>query len=452
MSLRRRSMAVLWLTVAVFGALFALQPTTAQDAAPDCVGTGSGNYAVPADNPLQDGEGGACDEIWSYGWRNPWRFSFDRTTGDMWIGDVGQGGFEEINWESADSAGGENYGWRCYEGNADYNQSLCGEGAFVFPVLAAPHSEGHCSMIGGFVYRGADYPDLAGQYVATDYCSGWLWLIAPDGNDGWMTETFTDTAIAGFGSYTFGEDAAGEIYLTRGDKVYQLIDSDPGNGELDPDFTEIASGFTRPVGLASTPADAGTLYVVEQSGMIKTLDLTTGEIGSSVYLDIEGRVRDTGNEQGLLGLAFDPEFATNGFLYVNYTHRTQGTRISRFIDAPGEALAPDPTSEDVLLTVPQPFGNHNAGDLKFGPDGMLYVPLGDGGSGGDPDNHAQDTTDLLGAVARIDVSVEPTSIPMSGIESVTGRSWWLFGTALLLTGVAGSLFWIGQKYQAGRSR
>ena len=109
-------------------------------------------YAIPADNPFVGNEN-VRDEIWAIGVRNPWRFSFDRETGDMWMGDVGQNAFEEINFQPADSPGGENYGWRCYEADSPYNLSGC-TGDYVFPAYAIPHTTGVCSITGGFVYRG----------------------------------------------------------------------------------------------------------------------------------------------------------------------------------------------------------------------------------------------------------------------------------------------------------
>jgi glucose/arabinose dehydrogenase len=180
---------------------------------PDCVGAGGGGYTVPATNPLVDGVGvGGCDEIWALGLRNPWRSSVDRATGDVWIADVGQNDWEEVNRQPAGSAGGDNYGWRCYEGNHDYDLSGCGPvGDYTFPLFEYSHASG-CTVIGGYVYRGAQYPAMAGRYLLADYCSGNFWDLAPDGNN-WVATPHTNLAMFGFVS--FGEDADGELYVAN---------------------------------------------------------------------------------------------------------------------------------------------------------------------------------------------------------------------------------------------
>lgn len=196
----------------------------AAGSAPDCVGEGTGNYTVPADNPLVDGMGGACDEIWSVGFRNPWRSSFDRQTGDFWIGDVGQGSWEEIDLEPNGSSGGLNYGWRCYEGNHPFNTTGCGNmSQYTFPIFEYSQSSGgHCSVIGGYVYRGGQYPAMVGHYLLTDYCSGTFWDLIPDGDGGWAATEHTN--LQGFGYVAFGEDVNGELYVVNinDDTVYRL--------------------------------------------------------------------------------------------------------------------------------------------------------------------------------------------------------------------------------------
>ncbi|HEC60847.1 MAG TPA: glucose dehydrogenase, partial [bacterium] len=138
---------------------------------PECQGLGSGNYTIPSSNPLIDVPGEACDEIWATGLRNPWRFSFDTLTGDLYIGDVGQNDWEEIDFQPASSNGNENYGWRCYEGNHPYNTSGCGPPSnYTFPIFEFNLSGNNCSVIGGYVYRGSQYPAMYGHYLLTDYC------------------------------------------------------------------------------------------------------------------------------------------------------------------------------------------------------------------------------------------------------------------------------------------
>lgn len=161
--------------------------------------------------------------------------------------------------------------------------------------------------------------------------------------------------------------------------------------------------FTRPVDVQH--AGDERIFVVEQRGVISVVSGGSQEPEKSVFLDIESQVRDQGNEEGLLGLAFHPDFASNGYFYVNYT--TSGpnrTVISRFQVTGSNPNQADAGSELVLLEIGQPFGNHNGGQVVFGPDGFLYIGTGDGGSGGDPQNNSQDLTNLLGAILRIDVN------------------------------------------------
>jgi glucose/arabinose dehydrogenase len=174
-----------------------------------------GRYSIPADNPFADGDGGA-PEIWHVGMRNPWRMSFDRATGDLWIGDVGQGSWEEVDVARAD-AGSLNFGWNRVEGFECFSSDPCDDPAFVAPVTAYGHDLG-CSVIGGAVYRGTSQPLLAGGYVYSDYCGGNLWVLDPT-QDGPLDGTLT--AETGRQISAIGEDEAGELYAT-----------DFGSGEL----------------------------------------------------------------------------------------------------------------------------------------------------------------------------------------------------------------------------
>lgn len=162
-----------------------------------------------------------------------------------------------------------------------------------------------------------------------------------------------------------------------------------------------ASGFNSPVGIKHGGDDR--LFVVEQAGVIKILN-ADGSINSTPYLDINDRVINTGNERGLLGLAFHPNYASNGYVFVNYNDNSGNTVISRFVANPGDDSTVDPNTEAVFLTFSQPYSNHNGGDLAFGDDGYLYIATGDGGSGGDPENRSQDLTTFLGKMLRINVN------------------------------------------------
>ena len=170
-------------------------------------------YAIPTDNPFV-GNVDVLDEIWAIGLRNPWRYSFDRTTGDRWIGDVGQGAREEINMQPESSTGGENYGWRCYEGFNTFNTSGCDDAsAYDDPVVDYNHSASSCSVTGGYVYRGAEYASLQGIYIYADYCSGRIWTLTSDGTGGYTNNL--SASYSGYDISSFGEDTQGEMYLSR---------------------------------------------------------------------------------------------------------------------------------------------------------------------------------------------------------------------------------------------
>lgn len=164
-------------------------------------------YTVPPDNPFVD-DPDARDEIWAYGLRNPWRFSFDRLTGDLYIGDVGQMEYEEINFQPANSPGGQNYGWYLTEGMHPYRAETIPEG-ITMPVAEYPHMVG-CSVTGGFVYRGEALPELQGVYFFGDYCNGRMWSLFRDANDRWRVQPFMETGTT---ISSFGEDENGELLL-----------------------------------------------------------------------------------------------------------------------------------------------------------------------------------------------------------------------------------------------
>lgn len=171
-------------------------------------------YASPSSNPFV-GQANVRPEIWSYGLRNPWKFSFDRQTGDLWIADVGQNLWEEVNKRPATSTGGENYGWRCYEGNVAYNTAGCAaQSTMVAPVQVYSHAAptSFCSITGGTVYRGNKFPALQGIYFFTDYCDGDIYGITGNDANGYTSTNFGP----GGGAITaIQEDAAGELYIVR---------------------------------------------------------------------------------------------------------------------------------------------------------------------------------------------------------------------------------------------
>ena len=166
-------------------------------------------FTIPANNPFATANPvDTLRSIWASGLRNPYRFSFDALTGDVWIGDVGQGAQEEVDFVPAGVNNGPNFGWRCYEGTAAYNTLGCSPMAnYVPPIHQHLHSDGSCSLIGGFVYRGGSYPSLYGKYIYTDYCHGRIHALQPNGLGGWTPTILM--ASGSFGLSGFGEDASG---------------------------------------------------------------------------------------------------------------------------------------------------------------------------------------------------------------------------------------------------
>ena len=216
------------------------------------INVNSGAYSIPENNPYGD-------EIWSIGLRNPWKFSFDGLNGDLWIADVGQNEFEEINMVQNNPAN-INYGWRCYEGNEPYNLSGCPDEGLTFPVSTYSHynsGDFKCSITGGYVYRGNQISGLNGVYFFADYCSGEIGLLSKNDNDQWdMSLTFPNIN----GSWvSFGEDINGELYIASiNGGIYKIIDAALSNNEINSntlnyfpnpfqDYIQINSG--RPINI-----------------------------------------------------------------------------------------------------------------------------------------------------------------------------------------------------------
>ncbi len=202
-------------------------------------------YNIPPDNPFVDNPK-AAQEIWAIGLRNVWRFSFDRETGDLYMGDVGQNKWEEINFQPAESKGGENYGWRIMEANHCYNpEKDCDESGLVMPILEYPNDANYmrvltgmdepevdgCSVTGGYVYRGSAIPDYSGTYFFADYCSGNIWTFdVKNGKPNHFSNRTEEIALGGgdFSTYisSFGEDENGELLVVDyNGEVYRIIPS-----------------------------------------------------------------------------------------------------------------------------------------------------------------------------------------------------------------------------------
>ena len=189
-------------------------------------------YAIPNTNPYV-GNANSKPEIWAYGLRNPWRISFDRLTNDLYIGDVGQSNREEINFQEAGSEGGENYGWKIMEGSLCYNAAICNQNNLVLPVAEYSHTSG-CSVTGGYVYRGIQYPSLQGHYLYADYCTGMFFDLYQTQANSWSYSQILDTP---YGVSTFGEDEEGELYFAdyfQG-MIYQITYSEATFGDVPED-------------------------------------------------------------------------------------------------------------------------------------------------------------------------------------------------------------------------
>jgi glucose/arabinose dehydrogenase len=321
-------------------------------------------YSIPDDNPFFNNPN-ANHEIWAYGLRNPWRNSFDRATHDFWIGDVGQGLYEEVDLQLASSAGGENYGWRCYEGDSTYDTSVgCGAiSNYVFPVYAYAHGGVSCSVIGGYVYRGGKYGIFSGKYFLTDYCTGVITSLVPNGSGGWTATNEGNFNDFDFG--TFGEDFNGELYIAGNSSgnIYKITSSDctPAAFISSQDTIHfcgdtlvlstplVAGGFyawyRNGVGVQ---ASASNLLAVTQSGNYYVSVLALGgcsAISDTVYVDLQsapavsfsglptfmcstqGAIPLSGSPaggtfsgMGITGSAFNPATAGTGTHKITYSY------------------------------------------------------------------------------------------------------------------------------------
>jgi len=225
-------------------------------------------YSSPASNPFVGGAG--ADEIFAYGWRNPWRFSFDRGTGAQWVADVGQGAREEV--DTPIVAGG-NYGWRIYEGSICSGNDPCNPANYLFPIFDYDHTGGRCSITGGYVYRGAQNALPAGTYVYGDYCSGEIF-----GWNGASQSLLADTAL---NVSSFGEDEQGEIYVVDlGGSVSRIASTTPCSYSLSP--VQATVGGPGGNGSVTVSAGAGCAWTAQSNASWITLTGATSGSGQGV--------------------------------------------------------------------------------------------------------------------------------------------------------------------------
>lgn len=273
-------------------------------------------YVVPPTNPFV-GVPGARPEIWAYGLRNPWRFTFDRQTGDMFIGDVGQGAREEIDFQAA-GVGGLNYGWDDMEGSLCYEPSSgCLTAGRVLPILQVDHNSGDCAIVGGYRYRGTAVPSLAGKYVHSDNCTGRIRIATQTGPSTWTQVVDQDTP---YNIYTFGEDQNGELYASAGGTIYRLVSAIPVMSIADRSVAENAgtAAFTVTLGSTSTQnvtaqyatapgtATAGTDY----TAVTGTVTFPPGQTSRTVSIPLVNDALDEDDETFVVNLTAP----TNGTL------------------------------------------------------------------------------------------------------------------------------------------
>jgi glucose/arabinose dehydrogenase len=218
-------------------------------------------YSIPPTNPFY-GSTNVLNEIWALGLRNPWRFSFDRLTGDLWIADVGQNAYEEIDFQPANSKGGENYGWKCYEGNQPFSNSGCvSVDQLTFPVYDYPQDP-ECSVTGGYVYRGSNTSPFYGHYFFTDYCTDHIWTLHKEANQ-WLKEDFG--IFSGNSFSTFGEDVSGQLFVAgiKSGKIYRVVDQSTQNGFIQkPSVLKIINTpFSNKIRIESTNSFLGEIQI-----------------------------------------------------------------------------------------------------------------------------------------------------------------------------------------------
>lgn len=285
----------------------------------------------------------------------------------------------------------------------------------VDPIWEYSHSTGQ-SITGGYVYRGPSLAPLVGKYVYSDYTARHVWALSYDGT----TATNQSLVDVPSGISAFGVAENGELFMcgysaSGATKLRGLSESGGVYSLTDP-FPNLT--FNQPVDLRNAGDGSDRLFVVEQGGIIRVFDNDAATSTLKVFLDISGRV-DCCGELGLLGLAFHPNYDTNGYLFVYYT-ATGGSphreRISRFqVSADPDSV--DELSEKILLEFDDREGNHNGGGLLFAPDGYLYASVGDEGAQGDGHNNAQNRAVFFGKILRFDVDQNINTAPYYGIPA-----------------------------------
>jgi glucose/arabinose dehydrogenase len=351
-------------------------------------GTAAGQaYQIPADNPFV-ATAGAAPEVYAYGLRNPWRFSFDRLTGDLLIGDVGGGAREEIDRIGFREARGANFGWPCREGKTGGPvgppdpRCPAAAPAYVEPLFDYSGS----AVTAGFVVRDPALTGLTSRALYADFYQGEIRSLALNPSN--PADAATGATVPSLAS--FGEDASGRLYVANldGNAVHRLVSS--GMGALG--TTPLTGPWDQPIAIASVPGDPQRLLVGERGGRVRLVVNGAAQPGAIAVVPNPPGV-STGGERGLLSVAAAPDFATSGRLFVYYTDLDGDIRVDEFLSG---------VRRSILAIEHSSAGNHNGGQLHFGPDGCLWITTGDGGGQNDQHNNAQNLSTHLGKILRID--------------------------------------------------
>jgi len=333
-------------------------------------------------------------EVYASGMRNPYRWSFDRLTGDMYVGDVGgsplEGNNEEITFLPAAQSRGANLGWNCFSGTTA--QSPCTPSNYFPPSYQYP--SGPDVVIGGYLVRDPALPSFVGKYLFGHFQSGDIVALGAGAAPPPVDTNLDVGAVSGF-----GEDGMGHLYVSSlSDTVFRLGES---GGQLT--RTSIGS-FAQPVSMSAAPGVTDELFIAEKPGRV----VRWTPSGTSEVLDIRGLVMD-GGEQGLLSVAVSPDYATTGRIFIFYVDNGGDLQVE---EVRGDVRTP------VLTIQHDQADNHNGGQLLFGPDGALYLSTGDGGTQGDPEGDAQNPNSLLGKILRLDVGAPPPVVPADTAKPV----------------------------------
>jgi glucose/arabinose dehydrogenase len=355
------------------------------------------SYQVPSNNPLI-GQAGATPEVYAYGLRNPYRYSFDRPTGDILIGDVGGALREEINWIGVEAARGANFGWSCREGKIENPDSTeCPVIGAVEPLFdyADDPSAGD-AVTGGFVVRDPSLTGLEGRYLYADYFDGDVRSLALD----FSAPDDKSTGLNVPALASFGQDAAGRLYAASNDggQIVRLVaGTSPGTLAAQP----LTGPFSSPVAIGTYPNDPSRLFVAEQGGKVRLV--VDGAVRPTPYLDVVPFGLSSGGERGLLSVVAAPDYDLSGKVYVYYTDAGGDIRVDEFTRSASNPETADPASRRPILVIEHSSrANHNGGQLHFGADNCLWITTGDGGGQNNELGNAQNVGTLLGKLLRID--------------------------------------------------